>query len=60
MQGEVKGLHAKWMLTKIILTIITNIGILEARNPEIPERVPVLRISGLQDSRIPKRMIKQD
>jgi hypothetical protein len=35
MQVEVKYLHAKWMLTKIIFKNREKIGILESNNPII-------------------------
>jgi hypothetical protein len=51
MQGEVKWLHAKWMLTKIILTINhtaiqsfkrSGVGILESRVLPQDSRMPTL------------------
>lgn len=52
MQGEVKWLHAKWMLTKLRLTNMEKIGILESCNSEILETGAHSGIAGLPDYRI--------
>jgi hypothetical protein len=60
MQGEVKGLHAKWMLTKSVLTIAKanwNLGSQESCNPGTRFRFADSRITGFQDSRLPNNIL---